>query len=344
MKYLIIVCVSVLTLSCSKLPYTPLNETEFGGGAFILNEGKFLAGNGSLSFFSYDSSSMYNDLFLANNGRPLGDIPYSMLNYNGKLYIIVNNSGKIEIIDQYTCRSSATISGLVSPRKMAILDNNKAYVTSLYSDSLTIVDLSSNTISGYIDLKHSSESIVLYGNKAFVANWVGGNKVYVIDTFLNTVIDSITVGLEPESMAFDRYNRLWVLSNGGWRKTQKAEIDIINADYHHVEHTFFFASDEDSPTCLVTNGTGDIMYFLNKGVYSMDINTSLLPQAPFINETGQAFYKISVNPVNGDILVTDVIDYRQNGYLNIYQKDGQFLSKHRTGLIPGEICFRIDVN
>lgn len=342
MRNLIIVLVFFsLFTSCTPFQDQPSFDYQLGGGAFVVNEGNFLAGNSSLSFFSYDSLKAFNDLFASNNNRPLGDVANSMVNFGDNGYIVVNNSGKIEVIDQISFKSKATITDLVSPRNMAILNESKAYVTSMYSDSITILNLYSNTVSGYINLGKTSEAIAVSGSTAYVSNWMGGNKVYVINTMLDKVVDSITVGLEPESMVIDRYFRLWVLCTGGWQKTQKAEIDLINTGSGRVEQKFIFSTLTDSPSCIAIDGLGTFLYFLNKGVWKMDINSSTLPDKPFIPESGQLFYKIAVNPANGDILITDVVDYVSNGYLLVHRNDGSFASKYRMGVIPGGICFRV---
>lgn len=345
MKNIIILCISILLASCLKLPEeTPIVET-LGGGAFIVNEGSFLSGNGSLSFYSYDSSKVYNDLFSKNNSRPLGDVPNSMISYGVNGYIVVNNSGKVEVIDPDTYKSKATIKGLVSPRNMAIVAESKAYITSLYSDSLAILNLNSNIISGYINLGKSSEAIIVNGSLAYVSNWLGGNKIYVINTVLDKVTDSITVGLEPESMVLDRNYRLWVLCTGGWKKEQKAEIDVINTSLNRVEQKFIFPAIEDSPSCLKIDGPGDFVYYLNKGVWKMNINSPGLPASTYIPQLDkQVFYKLGINPVNSDIFITDVGDYLHNGYLLIHTADGVFSSKHELNIIPGAIWFRLVMN
>ncbi len=345
MKNILIICCSIFLVSCTTLPEESPFTGKLGGGAFIVNEGTFLAGNGSLSFFSYDSAKAYNDLFTSNNNRPLGDVPNSMVSYGDNGYIVVNNSGKIEVINPDTFKSKATITGLISPRNMALLSEGKAYVTSLYSDSITILNLYSNKISGYINLGKTSEAIVVNGSLAFVSNWLGGDKVYVINTMLDKVTDSITVGLEPESMIIDKYYRIWVLCTGGWKKEQKAEIDVINASLNRVEQKYIFPGLEDSPSCLRTDGLGNNVYFLNKGVWRMDINAPSLPNATFIPQlNNQLFYKLEINPVNGDIFITDVVDYIQNGFLLIHSNDGIFSSKHKLGVIPGSIWFRLIMN
>ena len=171
--------VLILILSCTKNTDKPIDTYLSGSGVFILNEGNFRWGNGSLSFYSYDSAKIYNDLFLNINERPLGDVPNSMVIYGEMAYIVVNNSGKIEVVNKSTLLSQSTIDDLISPRNMAVVTNSKAYVTSIYSDSVAIINLNSNTISGYINIRRTSEAIVVSGSKAYISNWVGGDEIMV---------------------------------------------------------------------------------------------------------------------------------------------------------------------
>ncbi len=329
-----------LIVSCKK--NEDKTEVTFldSDGVFVINEGNFMGGNGSLSFYSYDSSKVYNDLFSVVNGRPLGDVPNSMEIFGGKAYIVVNNSGKIEILKNNSLESVATIAGLISPRNIGFVNSAKAYVTSMYSDSLIIIDLNDNSISGYIDLRRSSESIVIAGDKAFVANWVGGNEVMVIDNISNEVVDSVTVGIEPESMVLDKNNMLWVLCNGGWMRENFAELDGINTSTNTIEKNLVFSTKQESPSCLRVDGTGGTLYYLENGVRKMSITSSELPSEPIIPETGHYFYKLGIDPVSNDIFVTDAVDYQQSGYLIYYNPDGILVSSQLADIIPGSMCFK----
>jgi YVTN family beta-propeller protein len=337
----IIIFVTLILVSCTKEPVIQPNNITIGGGVFVLNEGNFNAGNGSLSFFSYDSLKIFNDLFYEVNGRPLGDVPNSMIINADNAYIVVNNSGKIEVVDRLTLAWKATITGLISPRNIAIVNDNKAYVSSLYSDSVAIIDLTSKSVSGYINMRRSSESIVVSGAMAYIANWIGGDEVMVINTLIDKVVDSVKVGIEPESMVIDRYRRIWVLCNGGWARENFAELDMINTFDNSVEQNFVFPSKENSPSCLQIDVFGQTLYYLENGVRQMDINSYNLPATTLISESGANFYKMAVNPANGDIFVTDVIDYLQKGFLLHYKNDGSFITKYATGIIPGSLCFNL---
>jgi YVTN family beta-propeller protein len=316
------------------------NNYLSGRGTLVINEGNFRSGNGSLSFFSYDSLKIYNNVFLDINKRPLGDIPYSISIMGGKAYIVVNNSGKIEVVNSNDLKSLATISGIVSPRYISFINNRKAYVTSLYSDSVTILDLSANTISGYINIKRPSEGIVNLNSNAYVAHWTGGNKIIVIDTETDQVTDSIEVGMEPESMVIDKNEMLWVLCNGGWKREYSAELIAIDTRTNTIEKRLIFPLKTDSPTCLQIDKKGETLYYIHDGIRRMDINSTELASGIFIQKLNHTFYKMGINPDNDEIFITDVVDYVQKGNILRYKNSGNLVSAFQVDIIPGGLCFK----
>jgi YVTN family beta-propeller protein len=334
----------VIVFSCSKISDNPNESILTGSGVFIINEGNFRSGNGSLSFFSYDSSRIFNDLFFNINGRPLGDVPNSVQMNGDNIYVIVNNSGKIEVINKNNLKSVATIDGLISPRNISFVNAGKAYVTSIYSDSVVIINLIDNTISGYINIRRTSEAIIIAGEKAFVSNWIQGNEIMVINTRNNIVTDSIEVGIEPESMVIDRNKMLWVLCNGGWTRNNYAELVGINTVDNTIKERLVFPTKQASPSSLQIDGNGETLYYLDNGLRKMDVSSLVLPAVTFIPESGQYFYKIGINPVNGDIFITDAVDYQQNGYVSLYKKNGTLELKLKAEIIPGSMCFKLNEN
>jgi len=346
MKNLVKITVLLLiVVSCTKTPDFSNLHYSFGGGVLILNEGNFRGGNGSLSFYSYDSSKIFNDLFYNVNGRSLGDVPNSIVIKGDKAYIVVNNSGKIEVIDKASLESRATIRGLISPRNIGIINDNKAYVSSLYSDSVAILNLTDFSISGYINLRRTSEAITVVGGKVFISNWAGGKEIMVISAINDKVVDSIKVGIEPESMVLDRFGKLWVLCNGGWARQNYAELIEINPPTNSIEKTLVFPTKDASPSCLSIDGIGQTLYFLDNGVREMDIGSGVLPLTHLIEQKpGEYLYKIGINPINSDVFVTDAVDFAQQGYLSIYTPKGTFISKMKAGIIPGSMCFKLRIN
>lgn len=336
------VSVFILLISCTK-DNNASGTLLTGNGVFLINEGNFMGGNGSLSFYSYDSSKIYNDIFLNVNGRPLGDVPNSMTASGERIYIVVNNSGKIEVVEKNTLESVKTITGLHAPRQISIISNSKAYVSSMYSDSVTVIDLSDNTVSGYINIRRTSEAIAVLRNRAYIANWIGGREIMVINTDNDKIIDSIEVAVEPESMVIDKNKTLWVLCNGGWMRENFAELIAVNTSTNDIERKLVFPSKMSSPSCLQIDGDGSTLYYLESGVRKIKTDAMSVSSSPaFVPETGHFFYKLAVNPANGDILATDAVDYQQKGHLLIYSSTGILKTDERTDIIPGMMYFSLN--
>ena len=165
-----------LLSSCTRFEpsmFNPESGSSFvkNRGVFIINEGNYLQGNGSLSFYSLDSSLVYNNIFEDINNRPLGDIPFSMeTDSDGQLFIVVNNSEKIEVLGSDDLKSRKTITELVSPRYILKINDSQAYVSSIYSDHIVKIDLKTETVSGDFLLGFTSEAMISFNGKAYIAS------------------------------------------------------------------------------------------------------------------------------------------------------------------------------
>lgn len=335
----LIFLIAIIMSSCETLKDDPELLYPEGRGVFILNEGNYLAGNGSLSFYSLESGKIYDNLFSARNERPLGDIPTFMAVDGDRAFIIVNNSGTIEVIDLKTMESLETLTGIISPRQM-VIRNNKGYVSSLMSDLIYIVDIDKMVVEGTVDIGCNSEAMVISGNRLFAANWSGGNKITVVNLTDNTVETEINTGLEPESMVLDRNNRLWVLCTGGYMNEEIPRIMKINASTLTVEGELEFRTVSDNPSSLTLNKGGDTLYYIDEGVRRMTVTATALPENAFIGTGGRLFYKLAASPWNGMIMVTDAIDWQQKGDLLIYNRNGTLVDTKQCGIIPGFMCFQ----
>jgi len=309
-------------------------------GIFIVNEGNFMAGNGSISFYSKDSARIFNDIFFNVNKRPLGDVPNSMICFNGKAFIVVNNSGKIEVVETNSMKSVATLTGLISPRYILVISDTKAYVSSLYSTKLTVINPSDNIVTGYVDLRRTSEAMLLAGQNAFISSWSGGDEIMVVNTLNDSVIDSIKVGHEPESMVIDKNGILWVLCSGSYTGNYYPELVAINTTSNKIVKRLQFDSKMMYPSSLKINMTGDTLYYIEKSIWRMSVFSDILPEKPFINASGRLFYKIGIDPADGKLYATNALDYQQRGYFLIFNRNGMPEDSVRTGIIPGYICFK----
>jgi DNA-binding beta-propeller fold protein YncE len=342
---IILFCCLFISVSCSLLEQAD-DDTEHasdpftGEGIFIVNEGNYMAGNGSLSFFSYDSARIFNNVFSEVNGRPLGDVPNYMTISGDYGYIVINNSGKIEVVNINTLKSVATIGNIISPRKILIVDNKKAYVSSLYSEEIIILDLVENKVSGHINIRRSSEDMLLVDKKAYISCWVSGKEILVINTLNDEIVDSVEVGNEPESMVLDKNKMLWVLCSGGYSGENFPELVSVNTSDDKMDKQITFPSKLLYPTSLQINTSGDTLFFIENGLWKMSISEPGLPDEPFIKPAGRMFYRLGVNPGSGDLYVTNVMDYQHRGYMLKINRRGSVADSVEADIIPGSICFK----
>ncbi len=313
------------------------------GGIFIANEGNFSAANSSLSYYSPSTSEITNNIFYQVNNVPLGDVAQSIAIYNEHIYVVINNSGLIYQVNNKTLEFEGKISNLTSPREMLFVNNQKAYVSDLYSSALTIVNPNNSSIIGKVELGKSSDCMVKHGGKVMVANWSAynqtgvNNTIMIVDLETDALTDSIVVGIEPNSMVIDNEDQLWVLCSGGFMNDEMPTLWKINPQSHEILKQFTFTDIQQSPDNLCINGTSDSLYFLNNGVFVMSVYDQQLPDNVLIDKNNRNYYSLGVHPVDNEIYVSDALDYNQNGLVYRYSTNGTFLSSFEVGIIPG--CF-----
>lgn len=344
----LLILLSLMAMACSKQgddTPVPINVTH---GVYIGNEGNFMYGNASLSLYNVDTKEVYNQIFIGTNGFPLGDVLQSMIVIGDRGFMVVNNSGKVVVVQAATCRYIATIKGLTSPRYIQKV-GDRLYVSDLYGGAIAVVDPSTYTVTGHIRVGASTEQMVSYGNFVYACSWSFGNKVYKIDTRTDTVVDSVQVTKQPNSMVMDRNDKLWVLSDGAYKGSPYGEEDAaltrIDAATLGVEQVISFADHTLAPSEIAINSTRDTLYYISgganfsNGVFRMDVSGTALPTDAFIPADGALFYALGVDWRLGDIYVSDAIDYMQRGTVFRYSPRGEKLDSFKVDIIPGSFCF-----
>lgn len=339
------------------LPDISTEEFSNMDPVLILNEGNFMYGNSSISLYDAISETAYQDVFYRQNGIPLGDVAHSARVNDGLLYVVINNSGKIYILNcgKYPNLKVfdyvGKITGFNSPRYIHFIDNEKAYVSDLYSKRIYIVDLSKQEIVGEIDVdnhsgefyQHSTEQFLPYQDIVFTNCYSYDDKILLIDKSTDLLIDSITVLKQPSSMCMDKYNKLWVICDGGYEDSEygndKSGLVRIDAETRTVERIFIFESD-DWPSELHINGTRDTLYYINKDCWQMSVLDSSLPQDAFFKASeSNLFYSLGVHPESSEVYLSDAIDHVQNGIVYRILPSGVAIDTIQAGVIPGFIDF-----
>lgn len=341
---------SVLLVGCSSEPDKGGDTTPpvaKRSGVFILNEGVYMAGNASLSFYDYADGKCEQELFFKANNAPLGDVPTSMVVRNGKAYITLSNSGAIYVIDPLTCKFLDKISGLNSPRYIGFINDTKAYVSNLSTGVIDIIDPQALTITGSIDLGKGrcAEQLVVHEGFMYATLWSYGKQVLKIDIQSDKVVDSLEVGIQPQSLFVDSKGRFWTLADGGYEGSPVgfSAPEIVCFDPIKMEILQRFTVERTAESMLFNIKiamTNDKIYYISENLYVMSVDDQALPTAPIVAaEKGQSFYSLGIDPVTGDVFVGDAVDYTQSGMVYRYKASGEKVDGFKVGITPGAFCF-----
>ncbi|MDX2002858.1 MAG: YncE family protein [Chitinophagales bacterium] len=338
-KWTILYCCLLGLASCRKeqdtLPETALVSP---GSVLVLNEGNYTYGNASVTWYHPDSTAIRQDLFEAVNNRPLGDVAQSMAVINGKGYLVVNNSSKIEVVNLSDFKSVATITGLLSPRYLLPVSSSKAYVTDIYADKIHILDLATQSKVGEIACSGWTEDILLANGKAWVVNY-DSSRIEIIDPNTDQKIGSVPVPKSPSSMVSDTLGKLWVLSAGDNLQSIAPTLSRIDPSTQSVEWSQTFPMGA-APTDLNIAPDGQRLYYFDQHIYSLNIADNVLPSVPIINASGRLFYTLGLSPDGGRLYAADAIDYNQRGKVYVYQLPTlQPIDTFASGIIPGYFYF-----
>ncbi len=337
----ILICSAVsLFVSCKKdtPPDNTITDITKNHGVFIVNEGNYMWSNASVTYNNFTDGKYYEDIFKEANNRPLGDVAQSITVLNGKAYIVVNNSNKIEIVDLNTFSSLGVISGLTSPRYMLPITSTKAYVSDLYSNFISVIDLNSNTKTGSIPCKGSTEEMILVDNNVIVTN-TRTDKIYILNTSSDVIADSIQVGFASNSLALDKNGKLWVFCSGDANNHINASLHKVNIATHLVEQSFPLSNSLDIWDKMRMNSAKDTLYYINNGIYKMAVEATSLPSAALIPQGSSLFHGLGINPTDNHIFVADAVDYVQKGKVYYYNTSGVLLGSINTGIIPVDFLF-----
>ena len=336
LKYLLLV---FSVISCVKLNPEEVNTniTLNGNGLVLVgNEGNFQNGNASLSSYNINTQQTTNNIYQAINQELIGDVLHSIYHSDHLLYLVVNNSGKVIVIDDESLEKKMEIRNLVSPRKIIKVDNSKFYISDLYASEVTVYNNYDGAI-GKIPVDGWCEDIIIQNGKAYISN-ITNNQLYVVNTSNDTIFDSISVGSNPVSIKEDSRGNIWVLCQGNLTNNENPSISIIETSTNLILKSFTLTNNFSYPSSLDIDIQTNQIYFINKHIYKIqNLNDTVANEILFNNNNN--FYNLKINPYTKDVYITDAKDYVQNGTLYIIDSIGDFVEEIATGIIPKSIVF-----
>ena len=336
-------------------------------GLYLVNEGNMGSNKCTLDFYDYMTGLYSRNLYSERNPnviKELGDVGNDIGIYGSKLYVVVNCSHKVEVLD---ARSGLRLGQIDIPNcRYVRFHRGHAYVSSYVGPVLIDpsapkgavfeVDTASLAVTRKVSVGYQPEEMEIVNDYMYVAN-SGGYRVPDYDNTVSVIqmidfkqVQQIPVGINLHRLKKDKYDKLWVSSRGNYQDVpsrlfvmerkpgynQMVVTDTLNIACSNMalkgDSLFFYATEWNNFTASNTISYGII-----------DVRTKQVISDNFITDGTEKEitipYGIAVHPESGDIFVTDAKNYVSSGTLYCFTPDGKKKWSVRAGDIPAHITF-----
>lgn len=321
---------------------------------YILSEGLFNQNNSTLARYSFNQQKRTNNYFSANNQRGLGDTANDVAIYEDKIYVVVNVSSTVEVIDFLTGKSIRQISMLRDngsarqPRSIAF-DKDKAYVCS-FDGTVTRIDTHSLEIEEVTTAGRNADGICVQNGKLYVSNSGGldvsgpgvDNTVSVIDIATFREIKKIEVGPNPGKILPGLEGSVYVITRG---------TNVEAGDYHlvKIDSRADVVATTYQAKALNFAIDGPIAYIYtydyqtkSSAIKVFDLNAGTVIRENFITDGTiiHTPFSIQLNPFSGNVYITEAYNYTVKGDILCFNQQGQLQYRlNEIGLNPNKIVF-----
>lgn len=348
------------------IPEHPAPDTRIRG-FYLVNEGNMGSNKCTLDWFDYFTGLYARNFYAERNPnviKELGDVGNDIGIYGSKLYVVVNCSHKVEVMD---ARTGIRLGQVDIPNcRYVRFHRGKAYVSSYVGPVLIDanapkgavyeVDTTSFAVTRKVTVGYQPEEMEIVDDYMYVAN-SGGYRAPAYDNTVSVIqmvdfkqVQQIPVGINLHRLKKDRYNKLWVSSRGDYQ-TRPSRLYVLEKQkgYNRME-----VSDTIPVACSNMAIHGDSLFYyatewnnftasntISYGI--IDVRTHEVVSTNFITDGTEKEitipYGIAIHPETGDIFVTDAKNYVSSGTLYCFDREGRKKWSVRTGDIPAHITF-----
>lgn len=330
--------------SCKKPdPIEPEPVEKIENSMLVLCEGLFQHNNSSVTLVNFSTSSSQTQFFETQTGRSLGDTGNDMKRYGGKVYVVVNVSSTLEILNANNFKPVKQLQMFENgqpkqPRSIAF-SGGFAYV-SCYDGFVDVIDTATLTVTQRIAVGSNPEGLAVSNNKLYVANSGGLNypnvdsTVSIIDLGTNVELQKVTVGNNPGSVLVNDAGDVFVIARGNYG-TIPSRLRRIDPITDQVVDNYSFdisgMAHYNSENMLVYNASG---------ISRFNFMSNSVAESNFVDISSvQTLYSVAYNPSDNGIYVMDAMNYVNLGYVYKFNTSGTLLGTYNVGLNPSKIVF-----
>ena len=334
----------------------------YSTGAYVVNSGNMYNKiESSLTAIDYATSTATQGVFRAANGRSLGNTANDGIVYGNKIYLAVDQSNTIEVIDKTTKKSIKQIKTTellgnaegADPRHI-IAGDGKVYFTT-YGGYVAAVDTTSFALQKKWQVGSYPEGLVIGGGNLYVANsnyGAGGGNISCINLSNDNVETKNIEGVNNPTSIYYAAGRVYVLDNPvygpapDYATTGENALRVVFFD----KGTSQKVADGNYAVCVTPGATTRTQvvrpyFFVLNAPFGGTPSVSVLaagstqPQTMNLTEMPVSPCGIFADPLNGHIFVLSykmgdkgTPDYNGNGYVVEYDRAGQKQHEYETGV------------
>ena len=337
---------------------------EYSTGAYVVNSGNMGSNiESSLTAIDYASSTATQNVFKAANGRTLGNTANDGIVYGNKIYLAVDQSNTIEVIDKKTKQSIKQIKTTdllgnaegAEPRHI-IADGGKVYFTT-YGGYVAAVDTTDFALQKKWQVGSYPEGLVIGNGNLYVANsnyGAGGGNISCINLANDNVETKNIEGVNNPTSIYYAAGLLYVLDNQYYDASWNAYGENTLRTVEFAQGTSQKVADGNYAACVTTGAATTARtsveevrphFFVLNAPYGGTPSVSVFvagitqPQPMTLSEMPVSPCGIFADPLNGHIFVlsyrlgdSGYADYNGNGYVVEYDSAGQKLHEYETGV------------
>lgn len=316
---------------------------QLPGQVVVVNEGNFGQSNGSLTAYDAETEKVLENAFQTANNRPLGDVVQSMYFSGAAGYVVVNNSRKIEVVDN-EFKSTATIEeGLANPRFL-LKAEDQLFVSNwgnfdenfaLDQSYVLILNAASFEEEGFVETEDGTENLAYSEGYVYASNSFT-NTVSVIDVSDGTLSATLETGFSPGEMVVGSEGTVWLICGGSYQANDGA-IYKLSSTQSEVEVDL-----ESNPSAKLTIDQSEgLLYFINgTAVGKYSTKTKELTNGYITESEAVGFYGIGFSEQEQVLYVADAKGFQGKGKVYRYSKEGNLLFSFDAGVGPNSFVFK----
>lgn len=313
---LVLFCVGLAACESTEAPDNGNPAVTKGERLFILSQGAYPAGEARLDLWNIKKDTFYTNL-VSPFGKAGNDLQY----INNKVYAVLDNSSKIEVInpDSTAYHTSISFGPGSTPYKILQVSSTEAWVPDIYGKPISIIDLATNTNSASkVDID-SQYSLVLYNKLVYSVGAPG--EISAIDPASKTVITSHWLNYNAGQVVVDSVNStLIVLTNGNYTTTSPKlyfvnPSTLIPTDSITIDNGFVNS---------IVMANDRLLLLYGDNVKSLDLKThALTTDALFTKGYYSGYYDAS----NSYLILGTGIDFQHDDSVDIFDMEQNKLIK-----------------